>query len=47
VMGWIGDHWGLQNAFRTQALVALAAVVLSFALPTERRMEELTSRKAA
>jgi len=47
VMGAIGDHWGLQNAFRSQALVALAAVALSFALPTERRMAELTARPPA
>ena len=46
VMGLIGDHWGLQNAFRTQAIVALAAVLLSLALPSEARMNDLTTRDA-
>jgi FSR family fosmidomycin resistance protein-like MFS transporter len=47
VMGAIGDALGLQSAFRIQAIIASAAIVLSLLLPTERALERLTARKEA
>jgi FSR family fosmidomycin resistance protein-like MFS transporter len=45
VMGAIGDAIGLQGAFRVQAIIASAAILLSLLVPTERALERLTARK--
>jgi len=43
VIGAIGDAIGLQGAFRVQAAIASAAILLSWLLPTERQIDQLTT----
>lgn len=43
VIGAIGDRIGLQGAFRVQAVIASAAIILAWLLPTERQIDRLTS----
>jgi FSR family fosmidomycin resistance protein-like MFS transporter len=41
ITGRIGDHWGLQDAMRFQAMIGAATFVLAWLLPTEERIREL------
>ncbi len=43
IMGAVADRYGIQNAMRTQALVAGSAILLAWFLPTETRIRELTA----
>jgi FSR family fosmidomycin resistance protein-like MFS transporter len=44
IIGVIGDHWGIQNAMRCQAIVAAATILFSVLLPTEAKVRELVAR---
>ena len=47
IMGAVADRYGLQNAIRGQAIVALASAILSLWLPSEKRMREIIARQRA
>jgi FSR family fosmidomycin resistance protein-like MFS transporter len=46
IIGVIGDHWGIQNAMRCQAIVAASTIIVSMMLPTEAKVRELVARVA-